>query len=59
MHNHGMDADRYWASYTWSNTHSAPKPPVKPKSVFQVQVGLTEADFKRMRREEAAAMRRS
>jgi hypothetical protein len=27
MHNHGMDADRYWASYTWSNTHSAPNRP--------------------------------
>ena len=57
--NHFMDELRYFSDYTWSNTHSAPKPPVKPKSVFQVQVGLTEADFKRMRREEAAAMRRS
>lgn len=59
MHNHGMDALRYFVSYTWGTRHSAPEEPTPPRSVYQVQVGLTEADIKRQRRAEAAAMRRS
>lgn len=59
MHNHGMDADRYFLTYLWSHQHAAPIAPPKPRSVYQVHVGLTEADIQRQRRAEAAAMRRS
>lgn len=32
MHNHGMDADRYWAGYVWGNSHSAIERPKEDHS---------------------------